>query len=86
MHEAAARAYEARLRKCGSAIGRFADSLEEAGDPLFAFARLPPSQWRSAGTLNAIERLHEEFKRRIKTQCAVGRSLVGKQSLLALDL
>jgi putative transposase len=45
-----------------------ADSLEEAGDQLFAFARLPPGQWKSARTTNAIERLHEEFKRRIKTQ------------------
>jgi putative transposase len=45
-----------------------ADSLEEAGDRLFAFTRLPPTQWRSARTTNAIERLHEEFKRRIKTQ------------------
>ena len=45
-----------------------ADSMEEAGHQLFAFAQLPPSQWRSARTTNAIERLHEEFKRRIKTQ------------------
>ena len=45
-----------------------ADSLEEAGDRLFTFARLPPSQWKSTRTTNAIERLHEEFKRRIKTQ------------------
>ncbi|MGA8899202.1 IS256 family transposase [Bradyrhizobium sp.] len=45
-----------------------ADSLEEASDRLFTFAQLPPSQWRSARTTNAIERLHEEFKRRIKTQ------------------
>jgi transposase-like protein len=45
-----------------------ADSLEEAGDRLFSFTRLPPSQWRSVRTTNAIERLHEEFKRRIKTQ------------------
>ncbi len=45
-----------------------ADSLEEAGDKLFAFTRFPPSQWKSARTTNAIERLHEEFKRRIKTQ------------------
>jgi len=45
-----------------------ADSLEEAGDRLITFARLPPSQWRSLRTTNAIERLHEEFKRRIKTQ------------------
>jgi putative transposase len=45
-----------------------ADSLAEAGERLFSFTRLPPSQWRSVRTINAIERLHEEFKRRIKTQ------------------
>src|SRR5437868_627420 len=45
-----------------------AESLQEAGDRLFTFTRLPPSQWRSARTTNAIERLHEEFKRRVKTQ------------------
>jgi putative transposase len=45
-----------------------ADSLEEAGDKLFTFTRFPKSQWKSIRTSNAIERLHEEFKRRIKTQ------------------
>jgi transposase-like protein len=45
-----------------------ANSLQEAGDRLFTFTRLPPMQWRSARTTNAIERLHEELKRRIKTQ------------------
>jgi transposase-like protein len=40
-----------------------ADSLQEAGDRLFTSTRLPPSQWRSIRTTNAIERLHEEFKR-----------------------
>ena len=45
-----------------------ATSLEEAGDKLFTFTRLPVEQWKSARTTNAIERLHEEFKRRIKTQ------------------
>ena len=45
-----------------------ADSLEEAGERLFTFTTLPPSQWKSARTSNAIERLHEEFKRRIKVQ------------------
>src|SRR5579872_878720 len=45
-----------------------ADSLEEAGDKLFTFTRFPPSQWKSIRTSNASERLHEEFKRRIKTQ------------------
>jgi transposase-like protein len=46
-----------------------AQSLDEAGARLFTFLRYPPEQWRSLRTTNAIERLHEEFKRRIKTQC-----------------
>jgi putative transposase len=56
------------LRKWRLKCRAVADSLEEAGDRLFAFVRLPSSQWKSARTTNAIERLHEEFKRRIKTQ------------------
>lgn len=48
-----------------------ADSLAEAGERLFTFLRYPPEQWRSLRTTNAIERLHEEFKRRIKTQCVL---------------
>ena len=59
---------KAFLRKWRLRHGAVAESLKEAGDRLFAFTRLPPSQWRSARTTNAIERLHEEFKRRIKTQ------------------
>ncbi len=59
---------KAFLRKWRLRHRPVADSLEEAGDKLFAFTRLPPSQWKSARTTNAIERLHEEFKRRIKTQ------------------
>jgi hypothetical protein len=35
---------------------------------LFTFTRLDPSQWKSARTTNAIERLNEEFRRRVKTQ------------------
>jgi putative transposase len=56
------------LRKWRLKCRAAADSLEEAGERLFAFTRLPPSQWKSARTTNAVERLHEEFKRRIKTQ------------------
>ena len=56
------------LRKWRLRCPAVAASLEEAGDRLFAFLRLPSSQWRSARTTNAVERLHEEFKRRIKTQ------------------
>ena len=56
------------LRKWRLKCKAVSDSLEEAGDRLFTFTRLPLSQWKSARTTNAIERLHEEFKRRIKTQ------------------
>ena len=62
------------LRKWRLKCQAVADSLEGAaakqmhGEALFAFTRLPSSQWKSARTTNAIERLHEEFKRRIKTQ------------------
>jgi transposase-like protein len=59
---------KAFLRKWRLKCRAVANSLEEAGDLLFTFTRLPPSQWKSARTTNAIERLHEEFKRRIKTQ------------------
>jgi putative transposase len=59
---------KAFLRKWRLKCPAVADSLEEAGEALFAFTRLPSSQWKSARTTNAIERLHEEFKRRIKTQ------------------
>ena len=59
---------KAFLRKWRLKCRAVADSLEEAGDRLFTFTRLPPGQWRSARTSNAVERLHEEFKRRIKTQ------------------
>ena len=59
------------LRKWRLKCRAVADSLEEAGERLFTFARLPPGQWKSARTTNAIERLHEEFKRRVKTQTAL---------------
>ena len=45
-----------------------ADSPEEAGDRLFTFTRPDPSQWKAARTTNAIERLNEEFRRRIRTR------------------
>ena len=59
---------KAFVRKWRTRCPAVANSLEEAGDRLFTFTTLPPSQWKSARTTNAIERLHEEFKRRIKTQ------------------
>jgi transposase-like protein len=60
---------QAFLRKWRVKCRAVADSLEEAGAELFTFLHFPEEQWRSIRTTNAIERLHEEFKRRIKTQC-----------------
>ena len=59
---------KAFVRKWRLKYRAVADSLEEVGERLFTFTRLPPGQWKSTRTTNAIERLHEEFKRRIKTQ------------------
>ena len=59
---------KAFIRKWRLKCRAVADSLEEAGDKLFTFTRFPKSQWKSIRTSNAIERLHEEFKRRINTQ------------------
>lgn len=58
-----------RRRKRGSV----AQHPRRLGSPRAAHAsvfahRRPSSQWRSAQTTNAIKRLHEEFKRHIKTQ------------------
>ncbi len=43
-------------------------SLEEAGDELFTFLRFPVAQWKALRTTNALERINEEFRRRVKTQ------------------
>jgi len=72
IHAETAREVEARrtacLRKWRLKCRAVADSLKEAGGALFAFTRLHPSQSKSARATNAIERRHEEFKRRITTQ------------------
>jgi putative transposase len=43
-------------------------SLREGGDELLTFLRFPKAQWKTLRTTNTIERLHEEFRRRVKTQ------------------
>ena len=65
---AAEKRRKAFIRKWRDKCEAVATSLVEAGDQLLTFTRLPVEQWKSARTTNAIERLHLEFKRRIKTQ------------------
>ena len=44
------------IRKWRLRCRAVADSLEEAGERLFAFTRLPPSQWKSARTTDEIDK------------------------------
>ena len=43
-------------------------SLREAGNELLTFFAFPKSQWKALRSTNVIERLHQEFRRRVKTQ------------------
>jgi transposase-like protein len=43
-------------------------SLREGGDELLTFLTFPKAQRKTLRTTNTIERLHEEFRRRVKTQ------------------
>lgn len=64
----ASRAFVAKWEK---RLPKVVASLREAGDELLPFYRLPASQWKSARTTNAIERLNGEFRRRVKPQGAL---------------
>src|SRR6267378_1278283 len=51
-------------KRCPSVVA----SLRDGGDELLAFFTFPKVQWKTLRTTNTIERLHEEFRRRVKTQ------------------
>ena len=42
-------------------------SLREGGDELLTFFAVPNAQWTALRSTNGIERLHGEFRRRVKT-------------------
>ncbi len=46
-------------------------SLQERGEELLTFFQFPEQQWRTLRATNVIERLNEEFRRRVKTQGAL---------------
>jgi putative transposase len=71
-HRAAAeRARESFLAKWRKLCPSVAASLEEAGEELLTFYDFPASQHKSLRTTNAVERLQEEFRRRVKTQASL---------------
>jgi transposase-like protein len=65
---AARAAYAAFERKWTPRCPGVVRSLQEGGDELLTFFQLPKRQWKTLRTTNVIERLNEEFRRRVKTQ------------------
>ncbi len=66
--DAARIAYAAFERTWGKRCPGGVTSLQEGGDELLTFFRFPKAQWKTLRSTNVIERLHEEFGRRVKTQ------------------
>jgi transposase-like protein len=63
-------AYERFLSRWSKRCPAVAESLKEAGSELLTFTSFPRAMWKSLRTTNIIERLNEEFRRRVKTQAA----------------
>jgi transposase-like protein len=61
-------AYTAFERKWTPRCPGVVRSLQEGGDELLTFFQFPKRQWKTLRTTNVIERLNEEFRRRVKTQ------------------
>jgi transposase-like protein len=66
--EAARGAWTAFERSWGKRCPGVVTSLREGGDELLTFLTFPKTQWKTLRTTNTIERLHEKFRRRVKTQ------------------
>ncbi len=66
--DAARTAYTAFERTWAKRCPGVVTSLREGGDELLTFFRFPKAQWKTLRTTNTIERLHEEVRRRVKTQ------------------
>ena len=64
-------AYTAFERKWDKRCPAVVKSLREGGDELLTFFTFPRAQWKTLRTTNVIERLNEEFRRRVKTQGAL---------------
>jgi transposase-like protein len=66
--DAARAAYAAFERTWAKRCPGVVTSLREGGEELLTFFSFPRVQWKTLRTTNVIERLHEEFRRRVKTQ------------------
>ena len=66
--DAARAAFASFERTWGKRCPGVVASLREGGEELLTFFTFPKAQWKTLRTTNTIERLHEEFRRRVKTQ------------------
>ncbi|MEW6357712.1 MAG: IS256 family transposase [Planctomycetota bacterium] len=62
------RAWERFERKWEGSCPGVVKSLREAGEELLTFYQYPESMWKMLRTTNCIERVNEEYRRRVKTQ------------------
>ena len=69
--EAGRTAYDAFERKWAKRCPGVVRSLQEGGAELLTFWSFPKAQWKTLRTTNVIERLNEEFRRRVKTQSSL---------------
>jgi transposase-like protein len=77
-------AYAAFEKKWGKACPGVVASLQEGGEELLTYFTFPKAQWKTLRTTNVIERLNEEFRRRVKTQCSFPNETAGTALLFAL--
>jgi transposase-like protein len=83
--EAKAReAYAAFEKKWAKPCPGVVASLREGGEELLTYFAFPKAQWKTLRTTNVIERLNEEFRRRVKTQCSFPDETAGTALLFAL--
>jgi transposase-like protein len=69
--DAARTAWTGFERTWGKRCPGVVKSLQEGGEELLTFFSFPPPQWKTLRTTNAIERLNEDCRRRVKTQGAL---------------
>ena len=80
----ARRAYARFEKKWSKSCPGVVKSLGEAGEELLTFMKYPGRMWKMLRTTNSIERLNEEFRRRVKTQGSLPNVDAGLKLLYGL--
>jgi putative transposase len=71
--DAAHAAFTAFERQWAKRCPGVVTSLREGGEELLTFFRFPKAQWKPLRTTNVIERLHGEFRRRVRPKLIAER-------------